>query len=366
MKKIVLAALVLGSVLIVGGSSLSQTVILKPLPFNVPGVTFTSTVPSPLVLTAGRTVSFTINGTGLDAIRALTLTNTRTPVWYLLPSIVSKTKDALIARVTVPKYLAPGSYSITARTATIGQVDADTGLAAQGEELKPSAVWTEFYPPFHGFSFANSNWGQICMTLSGGRLMYDENGPICDSNWLLCGGMSLMAGERFRSGSWGTHDLGQTAAKPGAVDAQFRTLDGPTVAKFFEWMYSPDVGHPLNPYHSVGYRMQQDWNGPIKQALDAHKPVVLGLIFDKKATLVSQLDPTNIADLFKQHQVLGIGYTRIGTATVRLVAYDPNYPNEILVLTFEAGKTGVSQAFDSGNPLSRRAIRGIMFIRNVS
>ncbi len=365
MKKISVVGLVLGSVLIVGGTFFAQTVIYKPLPNPIPGLTFTSTLPSPLVLTAGRTVSFTIKGTGLNSVLTLTMVNTRTPLWRLKGEIVSKTGEALTARVAVPKYLAPGSYSIQV-LARVGGESTDTGLTAQGEELKPSAVWTEFYPPFHGFLFANSNWGRICWTLSGGRLVYDENGLICDSDWGLCGGMSLMAGERFRSGSRGTHDLSQAAAKPDAVNGQFRTLDGMTVKKFFEWMYAPDIGHATNPYHSVGYKMQQDWNGPIKQALDAHRPVVLGLIFDKKATLVSQLDPTNVADLFKQHMVLGIGYTRIGTATVRLVAYDPNYPDEILVLTFEAGKTGVSQAFDSGNPLSRRAIRGIMFIRNVS
>ena len=177
----------------------------------------------------------------------------------------------------------------------------------------------------------------------------------------------MNAGERFRSGVTGTHDLTRDAAKPDVVNGQFRTLDGPTVAKFFEWMYAPDKGHMFNPSHSVGYRMQQDFYGLIKPRLDEYKPVVLGLIFDKMATLVSQLDPRNVNDLFKQHQVLGIGYTRIGKDTVRICAYDPNIPDDILILTFESGTTGVAQARDSGRalPQNRRPARGVMFVRGV-
>jgi hypothetical protein len=243
-----------------------------------------------------------------------------------------------------------------------------TGLTAQADEYKPCLVWTEFLPKIHGFNFANDNWGAVCFQIAGGRLEYKPDSPhICDNNWGLCGGMSLNAGERYRSGFSGTHDLNQFAIKPDILNAQFRTLDGPTVAKIFAWISSPDQGHVTNPLHSIGYRMGQDWNGLIKPQLDAYKPVVLGLIFDKSATVIGQLNPFNVGTLTNQHQVLGIGYSRIGSNEVRICAYDPNIPNDILFLTFKAGNTGVNQQLDSGNPLSsykRRPVRGVMFIRS--
>jgi hypothetical protein len=378
-KRRALIVMFLVSTFLIGAASLAvgqvmrapaPTRTLNTLPVVQPALiktTFTSMVPSPLSLVAGMAANFTITGTALGSVTSLALVNSRTPLWRLPANILSRTgTTAIMARVSVPKYLAPGEYQIQAVTST-GVTN--TGLIAQAGETKPSLVWTEFHPELHGYKFVNDKdlWGDVCFTIVGGRAEYSPGGPFCRGDWGLCGGMSLSAGERFRSGVPGTHDLEPNAAKPDAVNAQFRTLDGPTVAKFFQWMYSPDVGSTLNPYHSVGIRMQDDWNGLIKPQLDAHKPVVLGLIFDKMATLFSQLDPTNFVDVFKQHQVLGIGYTRIGASTVRIIAYDPNIPDEILILTFTTPHTGVTQALDSGNPLpsTRRPVRGVMFVRSV-
>jgi hypothetical protein len=372
-KRLVLFVSVLVAPFLIGATSWAAGLVttapapttLKPIPLN-PAVTtpiFTSTIPSPVVLIAGREIDFTITGAAMGYVRSLALINPRMPLWRLPVNIVSRNNVSITARVVVPKFLASGPYQIQALT---GTGVTGTALTAQAAENKPCAVWTEFNPGLHGFAFPNDPWNDVCYTIVGGRMEYSSTSPLCGSNWGLCGGMSLNAGERFRFGVPGTHDLTRDAAKPAVVDGQFRTLDGPTIAKFFEWMYSPDVGSAINPYHSVGYRMQQDWNGVIKPQLDAYRPVVLGLIFDKKATLVSQLDPTNVLDLTKQHQVLGIGYSRIGASTVRICAYDPNVPDDILILTFEAGKTGVTQALDSGSalPQGRRPARGVMFIRS--
>jgi len=219
----------------------------------------------------------------------------------------------------------------------------------------------------HGFSFNNTAWGKVCYTVVGGtKLRYDADSPFCSGEWGLCGGMSLLAGERFRAGMT-SHDLTQGAVKQDVVNAQFRTLDEKTVAKFLEWIASPDVGHTLDPHHSIGYRMKEDWNNLIKPRLDRREPVVLGLIFDKHARLVDLRAVGALHDLAKQHQILGIGYTVSGS-TVRIRAYDPNYHDEVLELTFTLGKTGTSQRLLSGNALGskRRTPRGIMFVRGVT
>lgn len=219
----------------------------------------------------------------------------------------------------------------------------------------------------HGFSFDNTAWGKVCYTVVGGtKLRYDADSPFCSGEWGLCGGMSLLAGERFRAGMT-SHDLTQGAVKQDVVNAQFRTLDEKTVAKFLEWIASPDVGHTLDPHHSIGYRMKEDWNNLIKPRLDRREPVVLGLIFDKHARLVDLRAVGALHDLAKQHQILGIGYTMSGS-TVKIRAYDPNYHDEVLELTFTLGKTGTSQRLLSGNALGskRRTPRGIMFVRGVT
>ncbi len=219
----------------------------------------------------------------------------------------------------------------------------------------------------HGFSFNNTAWGKVCYTVVGGtKLRYDADSPFCSGEWGLCGGMSLLAGERFRAGMT-SHDLTQGAVKQDVVNAQFRTLDEKTVAKFLEWIASPDVGHTLDPHHSIGYRMKEDWNNLIKPRLDRREPVVLGLIFDKHARLVDLRAVGALHDLAKQHQILGIGYTMSGS-TVRIRAYDPNYHDEVLELTFTLGKTGTSQRLLSGNALGskRRTPRGIMFVRGIT
>ena len=235
----------------------------------------------------------------------------------------------------------------------------------------PYAVYADSDTGFdvkkHGFSFDNTKWGKVCYTIVGGtKLRYDADSPFCSGEWGLCGGMSLLAGERFRAGMT-SHDLTQGAAKPDIVNAQFRTLDEKTVAKFLEWIASPDVGHTLDPHHSIGYRMKEDWNNLIKPRLDRREPVVLGLIFDKHARLVDLRAVGALHDLSKQHQILGIGYTMSGS-TVRIRAYDPNYHDEVLELTFTLGKTGTSQRLLSGNALGskRRTPRGIMFVRGVT
>lgn len=338
------------------------SVVVRPLRPSA-DLQFQSTIPTPLRLTPGRANQFTISGTGLDSVKSVVMVMTRTP-WRLPGRIISSSKSAITVAVDVPKYLALGPYVIQAVKVDGSLID--TGLTAEADEFKPCAVWTEFNPWQHGFCFVNTTWSDVCFTTVGFRLEYKSDGPFCGSDWGLCGGMSLNAGERFRDGLTDTHDMNQGDAKHAVVDAQFRTLDGPTVKKFLDWIYSPNKGRRLDPMPSVGQRMMNDWNSHIKPELDAYRPVVLGLIFDQISGL-GYLDPRNVMKITEQHQVLGIGYTRIGQSTVRICAYDPNYPHDILVLTFDTPNAGVKQELDSGNSLhpDRKSVRGVMFVRSV-
>ncbi len=236
--------------------------------------------------------------------------------------------------------------------------------AAQAHAL---TVTTGFDVRQHGFSFDNQDWGKICYSITGAtKLRYDPGGTFCSAGWGLCGGMSLYAGERFISGMK-SHHLSKEEAKPAIVDDQFRTLDSTTVAKFLEWISSPDKGHPWNPKHSVRERTKNDWDNSIRPRLERREPVVLGLIFDKRATLSSLLEVGALADLTNQHQVLAIGFTQNGD-DVEIQAYDPNYHDDVLLLRFTRGKYGITQRLSSNRPLgdSRRTPRGIMFVRSVS
>lgn len=336
----------------------------RTLPLEVarPVLTFRSTNPAPVVLSPGRTSRFTIQGTGLVFVKTVALFMKRTP-WLLHGKIVSRDGTAITVTVDVPKYLAEGPYAI--QVVTTGGSVTDTGLAAEAAERKPCEVWTEFSPRSHGYSFANSRWDDVCFTTVGLRFEYKASGPFCGSDWGLCGGMSLSAGERFRAGSTDTHDLSQADAKHAVADAQFRTLDAGTVANFLTWMYSPDESSPTD-IHSVGYRMARDWENKIKPELDQYRPVVLGLIFDKFSG-PDRLDPRNAMKVTKQHQVLGIGYSALSASTFQIYAYDPNVPDDILVLKFTKEQAGVDQGLDSGNvlPADRRPARGVMFVRGV-
>ncbi|GEM_PF-2871777 len=224
-------------------------------------------------------------------------------------------------------------------------------------------ISTGFDVARNGYSFPNRDWGRVCYSLNGPtQLRYDANGTFCNSGWGLCGGMSLSAGERFLAGL--TCDrLSRAESQNDIVNGQFRTLDSGTVMKFLNWITAPDVGHTLDPSHSIGYRMKLDWENSIKPALSARKPVVLGLIFDKRAQLIDLRQAGALADLTNQHQVLGIGFKQT-SQQVELRAYDPNYPKDVLLLSFTLGAPGVDQRLLSGAALTRRRPRGVMYVRS--
>src|SRR5262245_7476980 len=91
----------------------------------------------------------------------------------------------------------------------------------------------------YGFSFDNT-WTDVCLTIDGTKLRYDPNGLVCSSvlndggPWGLCGGMALVAGERFLADVTSS-GLTKQQMKPTIVDGQMRTLDANTVLKWLNW-----------------------------------------------------------------------------------------------------------------------------------
>jgi len=148
------------------------------------------------------------------------------------------------------------------------------------------SVSTRFDVSIHGYSFANFNLPGFCYTLEDlSKLRYDANGEFCINCWTLCGGMSLSAGERYLEGLTRS-GLTVNQALPLISEAQFRTLTAPTITKFLYWIVLPDVGHDCDINHSITYKMKEDWNIKIKPWLNAQKPFVLGLVYDKTAELI--------------------------------------------------------------------------------
>jgi len=217
----------------------------------------------------------------------------------------------------------------------------------------------------HGFSFPNSNWNDICLSFVGTDIRYVDNSSIaaCYDGLGLCGGMSLFAGERYVVGLESI-SLSKDSMKRAITDAQMRTITGEMVSKWMTWIASPDVGHALDPNHSVGYRMKVDWNNSIKPRLDKGEPVVIGLVRNKRARLIDGRSLGALADLASQHVVLAIGYSIAGNK-VTIEAYDPNFPRDEIRLMLTLGSTGVTETFRNGGSINRKSPRGLMFLHGV-
>ncbi|WP_437957672.1 hypothetical protein WME76_41240 [Sorangium sp. So ce119] len=243
--------------------------------------------------------------------------------------------------------------------------DVEENVAEESDALT-GVVDTGFDVKRHGFSFANKDWRNVCYTIVGAtRLRYSPSSPLCLNDLGLCGGMSLVAGERFRNGMTSI-DLTKPGAEPMIADGQMRTLDPGIVKKWLNWIAAPDRGHWHDPSHSVGYRMRKDWQNEIRPRLDRGEPVVIGLVRSKRARLTDLRELGAIAELDKQHAVLGIGYAQLDKK-VELRCYDPNYPRDVLLMTFLPGKASVAERLASGAVIdqSRKAPRGLMFVRGV-
>lgn len=172
-----------------------------------------------------------------------------------------------------------------------------------------TAAATRFRPEIHGFRFVNSftlvKPSQIELPFG---LTIDLR-SICFG---LCGGMCAAALDYFYGEEALPEVADPNALPPGLFqylcERQLDSMSIPIVLKFIEWMVIED--------QERARRMVRTEIRAITRALDAGKPVILGLI---RAT--GAASPTT------NHQVLALGY-RLDEATrvMTIDLYDPNRP----------------------------------------
>lgn len=107
-----------------------------------------------------------------------------------------------------------------------------------------------FRPSEHGWPFGNSFKYKVPIlhtTIDAG----------------FCGGMCRTALDRFYS----RIPIPRNLSKPTNGDplyneirkSQEDSLPASTLLRMYEWQQSPDMGHRLNPHHSLGHRTLQEW-----------------------------------------------------------------------------------------------------------
>ncbi len=186
-----------------------------------------------------------------------------------------------------------------------------TAAAAQDEG---SVRRTAFIVNVHGWQFENAGF-RLCETA---ECVVEHGGALIPAQflsttypWALCGGMSLSALRRFRE----ARPVEQLSyeVKDELRNAQVETVN---VSTNTFWRYTsrlarvrPTLGQSTNQYWQI-----------VKQSIDKGEPIILGLIYAR-----SRLPH----DVFKNHQVLAIGYETRGTERpISIIVYDPNFPAE--------------------------------------
>lgn len=105
----------------------------------------------------------------------------------------------------------------------------------------------KFKPSLHGWPFGNSFLYKI---------------PFASKTIEMgfCGGMCWKALDRF----YARIPVDRNIQKPNPGDplykeifsSQVSSLPPGKLAKIFEWQQSPDMGHLLNPHHSLGHKLR--------------------------------------------------------------------------------------------------------------
>jgi hypothetical protein len=204
-----------------------------------------------------------------------------------------------------------------------------------------------FRPSAHGFNFNNSFPGYALPFTVPGL----PNLPGVPASYGLCGGMSTAAADFF----WASSPIPAATAAPaqGSPLHQFiyqRQMDtfggGGYVKKFADWMALPD-GTPLGTRRRTADEFAQ-----LRAQLDAHKLVVLGLVY------VSLPAP-----IWNNHQVLAYAYQQASSNAFTIRIYDPNFNNDDTI-TIEAQLLTVGVQTIPGIPPRIRTIMGLQCMQH--
>ncbi len=198
---------------------------------------------------------------------------------------------------------------------------------------------TVFKPSVHGFHFHNS-FHMLTLPFLG------------DKNIGLCGGMVWAALDRYYGHTRKPIPPRTTQPPTGGnifnelfgrqLDSMRLSVTGSEILnECLEWMARPNEGHILHPLHSIGYLVQKDEWPAVKALLDKGYPASLCLI------------TVRVGNPAKNHQVLAIGYIwDKSKKAVKIEVYDPNFPDEIVTLSFNLGRKNskLSAKHSKGKP----------------
>lgn len=186
----------------------------------------------------------------------------------------------------------------------------------QSEFSLPQSQPHNFLPSQHGFKFANAFPGYPLPF----SVPFLPHGARVASIYGLCGGMSSAACDFFLAGHpvppvtqaprRGTHMHGYLYRR--AIDT---FAMGRSIVRFAEWMALPD-DTPLGVQRRTLASFQE-----VRERLDAHQLVVLGLLYDRGSSLKEILKR-----VWNNHQVLAYGCLVNPDDTFDIRIYDPNFP----------------------------------------
>lgn len=207
---------------------------------------------------------------------------------------------------------------------------------------------TQFRPSEHGLHFINSFPGYpLPFKLP---LVNDVS-----AYYGLCGGMSSAACDYYYAEK-SVPELSQ-APERGTPFYKYlynRQLDtfgamGRYILRFAEWMALPAEGP-----QGIRARTLKEF-GVARRRLDAHVPVILGLIY---------VGFKDTARLWENHQVLAYACTETAPEVYEIALYDPNYPNRDDVI-LRAEKTPVSARRVWGFPPRPEPVEGLTCMQQI-
>ncbi|MEV6305597.1 hypothetical protein AB0M02_39705 [Actinoplanes sp. NPDC051861] len=212
-----------------------------------------------------------------------------------------------------------------------------------------------FLPSRDGFAFVNSWPRQPAVTLP---TPFGDIG-VGNAEGGLCGGMVFAALDFWHAGT------ATPAERPAKDDPLYtflvdRLIDSwhlpAGVVQYYQWMNLPDgdssftaLGRRVLIERGVSWRTIRVQWAQISKDLDSGVPVPLGVV---------TIDSKDPRDLALNHQVLAVGYNRIGNR-VTLRVYDPNRGRrDDTFIAFDTGAPARATTFGHNLGIGGNRVRG--------
>jgi hypothetical protein len=194
---------------------------------------------------------------------------------------------------------------------------------------------TTFDPTVHGFHFDN-RFVNVVAPLPGGAKLRTRG---------RCGGMTYAALDYFHQGRPAPAYAPRPPARvpPDAhplarylLTRQLDSFGNESALRFLAWTLFPDEGLP---FAKGVRRWTQDEIPKLRDAIDAGRPVPLGLIGARSVSEVGR----------RNHQAVAFGYRGV-TGGVDVLVYDPNDHDVTAVLHWRRGRSPIEASNRPGRP----------------